>query len=128
MFRRNAFRSIILWRFVMDFSRCSSCERGGGTFTNLMSNRDFLQTLVSLLGEFRANGARRVVINFSGERDRQLADGFALNEDPARSEFYKAPEPKHPTFELLTFVLAKTVHLCPGQGTLIEFRLDNERE
>jgi len=91
-----------------------------------MSNRDFLQTVVSLLGEFRANGARRVVINFSGERDRQLTDGFVLNEDPARSEFYKAPEPKHPTFELLTFVLAKTVQLCPGQGTLIEFRLDND--
>ena len=43
-----------------------------------MSNRDFLQTVVSLLGEFRANGARRVVINFSGERDRQLADSFVL--------------------------------------------------
>ena len=91
-----------------------------------MSNRDFLQTVVRLLGEFRANGARRVVINFSGERDRQLADGFVLNEDPARSEFYKASELKHSTFELLTFVLAKTVHLCPGQGTLVEFRLDND--
>jgi hypothetical protein len=43
-----------------------------------MSNRDFLQTVVSLLGEFRANGARRVIINFSGERDRQLADSFVL--------------------------------------------------
>jgi hypothetical protein len=56
-----------------------------------LSNRYFLQTVVSLLGEFRASGARRVVINFSGELDRQLADGFVLNEDPARSEFYKAP-------------------------------------
>jgi len=64
--------------FGIDPARCSSCERGGGTFTNLVSNRDFFQTVVSLLGEFRANGARRVVINVSGERDRQLADGFVL--------------------------------------------------
>ncbi len=91
-----------------------------------MNNRDFFQTVVNLLGEFRANGASRVVVNFSGERDRQLADGFVLNQDPARSEFYKDPEPKHPMFEALIFVLAKTVHLCPGQGTLVEFRLDND--
>ena len=58
-----------------------------------MSKRDFLRTVVSLLGEFRANGARRVVIDFSGERDRQLADGFdfsLMRIQPDRN-FYKAP-------------------------------------
>jgi hypothetical protein len=63
---------------ICNMEKLKLSERGGSTFTNLMSNRDFLQTVVSFLGGFRANGARRVVINFSGERERQLADGFVL--------------------------------------------------
>lgn len=78
--------------------------------------------LLALLDRFKEDGATHVVINFSGCCDCQVVDGYVLNCNREKAEFWTRLEPKT-RFEILAHLLEPHVHLKDGQATLVDFDL-----